>query len=241
MRPINNRHYDHFLRCFDEERILRQDEKSKWIGANLSRWWHHVSAETRFHPPTADRLPDTQIKRECLKIFCHQDSGYADWQCLAAVLAWGGQNHKNGALCFDHFEAEFQPVIAAMRQGQMTSTDAYETFDDLWKKRPAKGLGAAYFTKLIYFCVSTHDGYIMDQWAAKSINLLTGQDIVKLSSGWIDQCNTAANYEAYCAAVERLADDLDTTGEEIELTLFSRGGRQKWPWRQYVVDQDKAA
>ena len=71
MRPINNRHYDHFLRCFDEERILRQDEKSKWIGANLSRWWHHVSAETCFHPPTADRLPDTQIKRECLKIFCH--------------------------------------------------------------------------------------------------------------------------------------------------------------------------
>ena len=187
-------------------------------------------------------MPDTQISRECLKAFCHKDSGYADWQCLAAVMAWGGQTINQGALCFDHFEVIIQPRIAAMRQGKMMPIQAYEEFNDLWKAMLNLGLGAAYFRQLIFFCIPNHNGYIIDQWCAKSINLLTGQDIVRLSSsGWVNNKNTADHSQNYCAAINRLADELNTSGEEIELTLFSKGGQKKWPWRQYMVDQAKAA
>jgi len=99
---------------------------------------------------------------------------------LAAVMAWGGQNRKYGVMLFDRFD-EIQPIISGIRQGELNYLEAYNEFYKVWLKPERLGMGAAYFTKLIFFCEPDHKGYIMDQWTSKSINLLTGEEIVHLT------------------------------------------------------------
>lgn len=85
----------------------------------------------------------------------------------------------------------------------------------------------------------------MDQWTARSINLLMESEIVRLTSGrYVSQKNTGANYEAFCVAIEELTEicnskssnGLVQSAEEIEARLFSEGGKgdKAQPWRIYV-------
>ena len=154
-------------------------------------------------------------------------------------MAWGGQNRKHGITLFDRFAA-IQPIIADMRSGRITHLEAYKRFDVIWKQPGNLGMGAAYFTKLIFFCEPSHTGYIMDQWTSKSVNLLTGKDVVYLTTaGYVKKKNTVENYQRFCKYIEKLASKLYTSGENVEIAMFSKGGRKKGPWRQYVVDQTK--
>ncbi|KIU28818.1 hypothetical protein SR39_25145 [Methylobacterium radiotolerans] len=80
------------------------------------------------------------------------------------------------------------------------------------------------------------DGYILDQWTGKSVALLFGPGIIAIrQDGWILRANDATVYGRYCDAVDQLAERVGVTGEVAEEMMFSRGGRTKQPWRQYVI------
>ena len=133
--------------------------------------------------------------------------------------------------------AATEPIVREMRHGNLSHLDAYSEFHRIWKKPEILGMGAAYFTKLIFFCEPNHKGYIMDQWVAKSINLLTDSNLVHLEGGCVSKRNTRETYAEFCAAIEKIGEQSELNGEETEIALFSKGGHKKWAWRDYVVKE----
>ena len=227
---MNQDHLVKFIESKDEALSAEQ-----WVGNNINNWWGWVKQNIEKEFPNGS-LPDSKLTRNQLKKLCCKDSGHADWECLAAVMAWGGQNRKHGVTLFNRFD-EIQPIIHNMRCGVLSFQDAYSEFYKVWAKPENLGMGAAYFTKLIFFCEPSHKGYIMDQWTSKSINLLSGEKFVHLISGHVSKNNTMDTYKRFCALTESIGKNLGHTGEEIEIAMFSKGGQKKWKWRDYVVKE----
>lgn len=200
-----------------------------WAGHDVRKWWDYVTNKRKCN------LPSEKLTRQALKEFCHKDSKYTDEECLGAVMAWGGQNRKHGQTLFSRKD-EVLPIIADMRTSSINHLQAYKAFDYLCQQDKKLGMGAAYFTKLIFFCEPSHRGFIMDQWTAKSTNLLCCEQVIHLQAGYVSKKNNGDKYEYFCKVVEDLAKRLNTSAEHIEMSMFSKGGRNKAPWRQYVVD-----
>ncbi|MCL4677927.1 MAG: hypothetical protein KJ017_04955 [Alphaproteobacteria bacterium] len=224
---MSNLHYDKF-----SQYLAGAISEEKPIGFNVKEWWEYVASGLEQQHFKAN-FPNEKQTRTKLKNLCRKDSGTSHIECVAAVMAWGGQNRKHGITLFNRFN-EIEPIIRDMRMGSISHYEAYERFDSIWKKPQNLGMGAAYFTKLIFFCDPTHKGYIMDQWTSKSVNLLKGEEIVHLTYGYVNKSNTVDNYKNFCEFIDQLAEKLRVSGENVEIALFSKGGRKKWPWRQYV-------
>jgi hypothetical protein len=116
-----------------------------------------------------------------------------------------------------------------MRRGELTRQIAY----DLFLEAKVAGLGPAYFTKLIHFFLG-EPAYILDQWTAKSVNLLAGESYVALSGNYVAGRNLSDVYERYCRDVESIAKELAADPADIEEKLFSRGHPRPQEWRVYV-------
>lgn len=125
-------------------------------------------------------LPTKQISRE--EVFALSRNVLVNTSTVCAgILAWGGMRmaNRDRLLSTD----EWLPVAEKVRGGGLDRGMVYEAFDLLYQGGRLKGLGPAYFTKLIYFltprqAANRHYAYIMDQWAACSINLLIGRNVV---------------------------------------------------------------
>ena len=119
-------------------------------------------------------------------------------------------------------------------------------------------MAPAFFTKLIYFLTRGKDSegkaaYIMDRWAASSVNLLTGSNRVLLNGErrWkgsendldvsygftVSDANTSDDYEAFCTAVDRLAEECCLCVDQVDCALFSTVENRPGTWRQYVEAQ----
>ena len=108
-----------------------------------------------------------------------------------AILSWGGMNREHGKSLFQH--KDWLNIVKRMRNNDIkTRKEAYDLFQVLRKNKKLKGMGPAYFTKLICFVNPNLKGYIMDQWTAKSINFLFENKNINLSkSGHVSDKNTA--------------------------------------------------
>ena len=105
-------------------------------------------------------------------------------------------------------------------------------------------MGIAYFTKLIYFFSAEPHGYILDQWTARSTNLLCGKEKINLTWGKyknkgfavVNDSNTVTDYSFFCDFVRELTSHCDhlTDPGDTEAALFSKG-RGKGRWRNYVI------
>lgn len=140
----------------------------------------------------------------------------------------------------------------------MSRKDAYERFSSLKRQEKLKGVGPAYFTKLIHFLMPRNGqirpGWIMDQWAGCSINLLRGEELVLMdvTRKWefsrgatqpkfktdftVSDVNSADRYEEFCTSVDCLADRFSLGPDKLDRAMVSAGGRNPEPWRQYVVE-----
>jgi len=117
-------------------------------------------------------------------------------------------------------------------------------------------MAPAYFTKLIFFLRGADvadTGYIMDQWAGCSVNILTGDPCAVLMNAtytWkvpkkgpkklaadfqVSEHNTAEDYERFCRVVDEIAVITKLPPHDAELLLMSEG-KGKGAWRKYVVD-----
>ena len=176
----------------------------------------------------------------------------------AAIFAWGGMQRHHARRLFE--KTAWLDVATAIREGRYSRGEAYDAFSDLRRNEELPGMGPAYFTKLIFFLMPRTSaaplGYIMDQWTACSINVLlldepdailtdatyswTGPE--RLGSQYVvSDHNSSKQYERFCQAIEALAAEIDLPPDETELLLLSEGGRNPFPWREYVKKHRRPA
>jgi hypothetical protein len=195
--------------------------------------------------PSPNALPTHQLNRTDVRAICRDMSKDVLFGYVCA-MAWGSQGRGRGGAAnlkkaWSYLTtSQNQKNLDNLRNNQYSRTKAYSLLNG---KIP--GVGPAYFTKLLFFFSPQPNLYIMDQWTAKSINLLTGKKVVIIEqSGAVSGRNTAANYENYCSVVDEIAAQLKLSGEDVEEMLMSKGFVKKGsippePWRQYVLDNHK--
>ena len=202
-------------------------------------------------PPGPIALPHVSQSRAEVRAVCQNPAipvlfGYV------CAMAWGGQgrSHVASAWAARHLIA---PKLNVLRAGGLTRATAYNLFLPAVMGGGGKipGLGPAFFTKLLYFFDSSLPAipappanpppaaplppnqpcYILDQWAAKSVNLLINNYVVRMSGDTVANTNNRGNYAAFCWEVEQMGLMLGQPGQQIEERLFSRGGHDPWQWR----------
>lgn len=196
-----------------------------WPGKRPQRWGASVLADSAL----LDGLPDVVVTRDAVKAFCRNERN-SDEACFLVIMAWGGMrvsNARRAWLARDRWLG----LVRAMRQGTISSRSA--AFEALLRA-DVPGMRIAYFTKLMYFLCSGQTCYILDQWTARSANLLCApaSPLVRLQQNYVKNDNPASVYLGFCDLVDRLADATGRTGEQIEQSMFA-GGRGH-PWRAVV-------
>jgi hypothetical protein len=184
-------------------------------------------------------LPDKVLTRQEVRKVCHDKSTPVLFGYVCA-MAWGLQGSGPGGNRTVErswgAKSKIEKLLIEIRTSSLTRAQGYELF----KRNPVPGLGPAYFTKLIYFFLPNDPtGYIMDQWTAKSINLLAGRKIVRMVGESPSRANSSENYESFCQIVDILAQKVGCTGDEFEQRLFSQNGQYKkvrGAWRTHVIN-----
>jgi len=202
----------------------------KWSGINALNWASYVDNSA------SNEILNKKLTRVDLldNEFTNQ---LTDKQFSIAILSWGGMNREHGLSLFS--KTEWLELIGEIRRNEITSrTDAYDRFYKLREKGLLPGMGPAYFTKLLCFLNPKLNGYIMDQWTAKSVNLLMNKNIVKLTrAGFVEPLkNDKNNYNVFCNVIDSLSDSLNIPGIDVEESLFSNGGKNKGEWRRVVIE-----
>ena len=96
------------------------------------------------------------------------------------VLIWGGHRLNQILDVLNHFEDDKQflnDITSMLCKASHSPEEVYSTLKSI------KGLGPAYFTKILYFYTHAFDknrnykAYIMDQFTSKSMNLLRKESI----------------------------------------------------------------
>lgn len=162
----------------------------------------------------------------------------SDAELFWLILTWGRIQRSNADKVLVNQSAWLDAFSAARHA--TSRADAYNALAEVSRRLP--GMGPAYFTKLLFFAAPTLHAYIMDQWTARSINLLSGAELVRLTSAkYVCKSNTAEIYVQFCEMIDDLArhrsneDGVRYSGADIETRLFSTGGRNRIaPWRHHV-------
>ena len=207
------------------------------------------------HRVEADALPDAQISRDELLSLC-ADPATPTASAAACICAWGGMRLSNARSLFRQRSKAWLRLSGQMRAGDVTRAEAYDQFANLRTSGKLKGMGPAYFTKLIYFLMRRDPGdpppgYIMDQWLGCAINVLADADVVLMNatharkrkgdrveveaSYIVSDTNSGAEYERFCLLVEEIARRIEREPDEAERLLMSEGGKEKADWRDYVI------
>ncbi len=151
------------------------------------------------------------------------------------VLIWGDHRLSSILDVLNHFEKDKQllnNITSMLCSASHSPEEVYSTL------KSVKGLGPAYFTKILYFYTHAfdkewnHKAYIMDQFTSKSMNLLRmesikydinlSQDNLKItniinkntgrSSDTLDNNTPYSMYENYNQDVERLVQFFQEKG-----------------------------
>lgn len=213
----------------DHLRLLREPEEQGPVGSIPAAWAKGLA----FDVPDFDSLPTRVLNRKEVRAICTDRSRNVLFGYVCA-MAWGGQGGgvtRPSAHRAWHERVRLEQHLLRLRTGGLSKKAAYGLFCGDGEIR---GLGPSFFTKLLYFFSPEPSFYIMDQWTAKSINLLTGRQIVKLSDSSPTRANTGNEYNEFCEEVDAIAARIGCAGHEAEERLFSRGGRKPGKWRKFV-------
>jgi hypothetical protein len=208
--------------------------------------WVYVHSNNQLLKQSLSLMSEKPIHREDIyKMVTNRD--IKTISCISTILAWGGMRRNSGVNVFSTVN-NWLPVCDEIRNGNLSRTEAYEELMSIRLKKQMKGMGPAFFTKLIFFLMhgQNNQGYIMDQWTGASVNLISESELVKLKKTktkdtffeTVTDENTSRDYENFCNYVECLADKLKQNPVKVELAMFSEG-RGKGTWRNYVVNSRK--
>ncbi len=206
------------------------DPGNRYLGNNSLKWANYVLGPDRLREPEA---LDRRFQRYDLMEYC-RDSSNDHLSVLAAILSWGGMRRDHGLLLMERYK-ELEPIVEKLRSGHIRTRQ--QAFEALKQRRLAgklPGLGTGYFTKLICFLAHDLNGYIMDQWVGKSVNLLAGRPVVRFTGNWVNDENSSQDYESFCVFIDLLGERLGCSGFDAERWLFSHGGHHPGAWRTYL-------
>jgi len=199
------------------------------IGISPQKW-----ASSHKLKALPSNLPDTPLDRTQVRDIC-QDTSQSVLFGYLCVMAWGGQGRygfgsRNAQSAWDE-QDKLQSCLTTLRAGNLSRSEAYDLFCGSGK---IEGLGPAYLTKLLYFFRPATNFYIMDQWTGKSVNLLTGHQVVRMNGNSAHQDNKGGNYQAYCEEIDEIARLLNLPEDDVEEMLMSGQGKA---WRMYVKQE----
>jgi hypothetical protein len=212
-----------------------------WVGEKLFSYAKSVISQSSCQ---FDQLPEKSVTRGDLFKMVSSDS-VNTLTCCVAIFAWGGmrRDHARSVLKASEY---WIPITDMIRTQNIGRAEAYSEFSLMRAKGHLKGMGPAFFTKLIYFFGerTTSHGYIMDQWTARSANLLLGRQLIhvvknKKNQARVSDQNSQHVYEEFCQFIETLASELNVSSDSAEEMIFSSGnsGRKqtRGEWRDYVL------
>jgi hypothetical protein len=216
-------------------------DRHTWSGQKLRSYAESVLGESHRHD--ASNLINEVSNRRYLFTLT-EDRTVSTKICCAAIFGWGGMRRNNARDCFA-VDQLWMPIVEDMRLNKLSRVDAYCLFRSLRLDKRLPGLGPAFFTKLIYFFGknSISRGYIMDQWTARSANLLLGRQLIHLVKhkdvAWVSDLNSENVYEEFCQFIEFLSGELSVGPDAAEEIIFSSGNTGKKQtrggWREYVL------
>jgi len=183
-----------------------------------------------------------------------QDPAKKTPDIVATILAWGQMHRGSRNRFFEQETTDWLTACDDLRAGKFSRADAYTKFSELQAQGKMKGMGPAYYTKLIHFLLKRDQGhpapgYIMDQWAGCSVNILCGRQVVLMDSTFVwnksgalkstyivSNQNGPDRYEEFCSILDRLAAKIGRTPEETDRAIMSEGGKSPKPWRGFVIE-----
>ena len=164
---------------------------------------------------------------------------------IVSILAWGGMGTSptSGKLAIETIDA-YEEVCLKLLNGMMP-VNAYQEFYKLKKLNLMKGIGPAYYTKLIFF-LGDQTGLIMDQWTARSTNLLLNKKIIRLEMNYVSDKNSEQVYKKYLDFISELKTTLNIESiSKTEELIFSCSHKKNRlgehhqacsAWRKYVTE-----
>jgi Putative 8-oxoguanine DNA glycosylase OGG-like protein len=218
---LDQTHLEKFRTCFQAE------PTQKPVGKNPFSYDNQIDLPQKYRNKILNRKEIRKLCRE------HKVKPLTAFTC---VMAWGGQwkKHYKNAIA----NKSLPKIIKLLRQG-LPRKEAFDLLNNLYLSKKLPGLGIAFFTKLIYFFSPKQDGFILDQWTAKSAALLCDYTPIKLekSYGGPDKKTTGAEYENFCRFIEYLTKKRNwKSPDATEIALFGKIDRRKTDWRKYVEE-----
>ena len=227
-RKLDSWNEDHLKRL----KVIGQDDTG-YIGSNSLKWAKFVLPKKEF-----DLKLDNRFTRDKLFDYC-KDFNNDNLNVLVAILSWGGMHRSNGKILFENHKTVLDLVEKLRTKKYNTREEAFLDFYNKRVQNDLPGLGIGYYTKLICFLSPHLNGYIMDQWAGKSINLLLNRKIVGLTAEWVSEDRNDVNtYKEFCTKIDELSKILECDGFEAEKRIFSVGNG-KGLWRNYLKENYK--
>lgn len=220
------KHFQYFKECpFEKQGVL---------GLPPFRWAEKLGLKG---VPLVDQLPQESLDRSSVRAICRDFTKPVLFGYVCA-MCWGvqekGPRGSRGVTEAWDGRKTIEEHLETIRKGNLSRGEAYNLLSG---KRKVKGLGPSYLTKLLFFFSPAEDLWIMDQWTAKSVNLLTGEMVVRISGGAPSGRNKGGNYQAFCEEIDKLASRINCDGNQIEQRLMSRA-KPLGKWRKYVVKHD---
>lgn len=258
---LDQRHFAKLVDCYRTIKATPDLPKSVWPSGSSRDWLASVEKQGRIEAIDVNRaiLSDIPYDRHQLlgKIADTKDkmSSEALKELVIDILAWGGMFKIHARTALPNWNS-WIGVCSSLAEG-MEAVEAYDCFRQLRHRGSMERMGPAYYTKLIYF-LGNGDGLIMDQWTARSTNLLFGALIKMQSRTMVSDWNDAAIYQNYLGRVQALSDHLSSAvGKEVsphetEELIFSFTGTPSKKgrlneaqhsavsaWRRYLIEQDR--
>jgi hypothetical protein len=224
--------------------FLDARDPGHWKGTSAAGWLRSVNLRERLVPETDANFCAKALDRKTLRAYCRQND-VSDLETFVAVMAWGGMSVRNGRLAL-RAPRTILELVGQIRYSVLDRADDYERFYRARREGSMNGIGPAYYTKLLFFIRPDQDSYILDQWTARSIHVLTGScefpRVARLprNQARVPDTITPQDYEKYCRIVDVIAGHagpMRWTGADVEERLFSEGGRAPKPWREHVKKQ----
>jgi hypothetical protein len=206
------------------------------IGTSPRAWANSAGLNKKEHDVDPDKLPNKALDRDELHAYVNHPATSAT-HAAAAIMAWGGQNRTHGKSMFHPDErSKWEPYLSSLRTPNhgITPGKAYDRFNAM----NVKGLGPSYFTKILHYTVP--GAHIMDQWTAKSHNLIHGHEDIKFANDQGNAIHRTKNdgetYERFNKTCRKVGKKFFTDSGKGEERLFSYGGKgsKAGEWRKHV-------
>ena len=229
------------------QKVSSELKKKMWIGQDAKTWFSTAQVDWVVDNLSTKPLTRTELLE---KIHLIKHRGTIDTaECrrlIIEILAWGGSRHRQDTMSsIRHYETICQQLLT----NDISATQAYQLFYEAQNSGSMRGMGPAYYTKLICF-LGDQSGLILDQWTARSMNKLLASKVVLLNNGkYVSSQNSLDVYRRYLSFISELASKLEIRNHlEVEEIIFScshkknRLGKEHQEahlicsaWRRYVA------